>query len=57
MLPAFLAAFFFALNATCASRSVRTLGPVRANVGRLIIAAVLLGAFRLAFGFHVLRLK
>ena len=50
MLPAFLAAFFFALNATCASRSVRTLGPVRANVGRLTIAAVLLGLFAHTLG-------
>ncbi len=45
MLASFFAAFFFALNATCASRSVRTLGSVRANVGRLAIAVVLLGAF------------
>lgn len=45
MLASFLAAFFFALNATCASRSVRTHGPVRANLGRLAIATLLLGAF------------
>ncbi|MEX2044059.1 MAG: hypothetical protein WD941_01825, partial [Opitutus sp.] len=42
MLASFLAAFFFALNATCASHSVRVFGSARANVGRLIIAVVLL---------------
>src|SRR5688572_24971589 len=45
MLPAFLAAFFFALNATCASRSVRVLGQVRTNLCRLAVAALVLGAF------------
>src|SRR5215212_4016243 len=50
MLASFLAAFFFALNATCASHSVRELGPVRANVGRLIIATLLLGLFAHTFG-------
>ena len=38
MCASFLAAFFFALNATCASHSVRSLGSVRANIGRLIVA-------------------
>jgi drug/metabolite transporter (DMT)-like permease len=50
MLASFLAAFFFALNATCANRSVRALGPVRANVGRLIIATFLLGVFAHSIG-------
>ena len=50
MLPSFLAALFFALNATCANHSVRALGPVRANIGRLIIAALLLGAFAHTIG-------
>ncbi|MEO7699253.1 MAG: DMT family transporter [Opitutus sp.] len=45
MLPSFLAAFFFALNATCASHSVRAVGPARANIGRLLLAAIVLGAF------------
>jgi drug/metabolite transporter (DMT)-like permease len=45
MLASFLAAFFFALNATCANHSVKALGPVRANIGRLILATVLLGTF------------
>src|SRR5688572_22785598 len=54
MLASFLAAFFFALNATCANRSVRALGPVRANVGRLIVATLLLGLFAhtLGHGFN-----
>ena len=50
MLASFLAAFFFALNATCASHSVRAVGPVRANIGRLMIATVLLGLFAHVFG-------
>jgi drug/metabolite transporter (DMT)-like permease len=50
MLASFLAAFFFALNATCASHSVRALGPVRANLGRLVIATLLLGAFAHTLG-------
>ena len=50
MLPAFLAAFFFALNATCASHSVRALGPARANIGRLIVAALILGAIAHSIG-------
>lgn len=45
MFASFLAATFFALNATCASRSVRGSGPVRANLGRLVLAALLLGLF------------
>lgn len=45
MIASFLAAFFFALNATCASHSVRTFGPVRANLGRLVVAAFFLGLF------------
>lgn len=50
MLPAFLAALFFALNATCASHSVRAHGPARANVGRLILATLVLGAFAHTLG-------
>lgn len=44
MLAAFLAALFFALNATCASHSVRLNGQARANLGRLLLAAIVLGA-------------
>jgi drug/metabolite transporter (DMT)-like permease len=50
MFASFLAAFFFALNATCASHSVRGLGAVRANLGRLIVAAVALGLFAHTLG-------
>ncbi len=45
MLPAFLAAVFFALNATCARYSVRANGQVRANLGRLVVAVIILGVF------------
>lgn len=45
MVASFLAAFFFALNATCASHSVRAQGSTRANLGRLAVALVVLGAF------------
>lgn len=45
MLASFLAALFFAFNATCASHSVRTLGPARANLGRLVVATIMLGTF------------
>ncbi len=50
MLASFLAAFFFAANATCASHSVRAVGPVRANIGRLLIAVVVLGALAHTLG-------
>jgi drug/metabolite transporter (DMT)-like permease len=43
MLASFLAAFFFALNATCANHNVRASGPVRANLGRLFVATCILG--------------
>lgn len=50
MLASFLAALFFALNATCATHSVRAFGPVRANLGRLIIATLVLGLFAHTLG-------
>ncbi len=50
MLPAFLAALFFALNATCASRSVRASGPVVANLGRLVVATCVLAVIGHGFG-------
>lgn len=50
MLASCLAAFFFALNATCASRSVQASGPVRANLGRLVVATVALGLFAHTLG-------
>src|SRR5690349_8272022 len=45
MIASFLAALFFALNATCASHSVRANGQVRANLGRLVLASLALGLF------------
>jgi drug/metabolite transporter (DMT)-like permease len=50
MLASFLAATFFALNATCASQSVRASGSARANLGRLIVAAAVLGLFAHTLG-------
>jgi drug/metabolite transporter (DMT)-like permease len=50
MLASFLAATFFALNATCASHSVRTVGSARANLGRLVVAALVLGTFAHTLG-------
>ncbi len=50
MLASFLAAFFFALNATFSGRNARAHGPARANIGRLIVAALMLGAFAHTLG-------
>ncbi|MSU22644.1 MAG: DMT family transporter [Opitutus sp.] len=50
MFASFLAAFFFALNATCASHSVRASGAVWANLGRLLVATAMLGLFAHTFG-------
>lgn len=50
MLASFFAALFFALNATCASHSVRLSGPVRANIGRLVVATCILGLFAHTLG-------
>lgn len=50
MLASFLAAFFFALSATYASKSVRANGSMRANVGRLLVAAAFLGLFAHTLG-------
>jgi drug/metabolite transporter (DMT)-like permease len=45
LFAAFLAAVFFAFNATCANHSIRALGSPRANVIRLVIGALVLGLF------------
>lgn len=50
MLASFLAAFFFALNATCASHSVRISGPATANLARLVVATCILGLFSHTLG-------
>lgn len=45
MLAALFAATFFALSASCANQSLRHFGPARANLGRLVVATIVLGAF------------
>lgn len=50
MLASFLAALFFALNATCGSRNVRAHGPLLANLGRLIVATIALALFAHTLG-------
>lgn len=50
MLASFLAAFFFALSATCANRSLRTFGSAKANLGRLVVATVVLACFAHTLG-------
>ncbi len=45
MFASFLAAFFFALNATCARHAVRGMGTMGANLGRLVVGVILLGLF------------
>lgn len=50
MFAAGLATFFFALSIIFANRSVRACGGRMANLGRLLVAAVLLGIFAHAFG-------
>lgn len=51
MLASFLAAFFFALNATCASHSVQAIGSMRANLSRLMLAAVVLAIISHTVGY------
>jgi drug/metabolite transporter (DMT)-like permease len=50
MLASFLAALFFALNATCGSHNVRAHGPLRANLWRLVIATIALALFAHTLG-------
>ncbi len=50
VLPAFLATFFFALNATCANHSIRLIGTLRANLSRLVIGTAVLGLFAHTLG-------
>jgi drug/metabolite transporter (DMT)-like permease len=50
VLPAFLSAFFFALNATCATHSIRLIGTLRANLSRLAIGTCVLGLFAHTLG-------
>ena len=50
MVAAFLTTIFFALSAIFANRSLRAVGVTRANLGRLLVAAVVLGAYAHALG-------
>jgi drug/metabolite transporter (DMT)-like permease len=50
VIASFLAALFFALNATCGSHNVRAHGPIRANLARLLVATVALALFAHTFG-------
>lgn len=50
MFPAFLSSLFFALNATCASHSIRQIGTLRANIARLVIGTAVLGLFAHTLG-------
>ena len=45
MLAAFLTTIFFSLSAIFANRSIRAVGPTQANLGRLLVALVCLGAY------------
>jgi drug/metabolite transporter (DMT)-like permease len=50
MLLSFFAAFFFALSATCAHRSLKIFGSAKANLGRLFVATALLLVISFSFG-------
>ena len=45
MIASFFAALFFALTGACGNANIRANGPVRANLGRLCVAAIMLGLF------------
>ncbi|HEX8371230.1 MAG TPA: EamA family transporter [Chthoniobacterales bacterium] len=50
MSPAIFTAFLFALSALCGARSARIFGSAIANLGRIIIALLLLGLWAFTFG-------
>ncbi len=50
MVPALLTTVLFAFTAVCATQSALVFGPERANMGRLLIAVVLLGLWSHLFG-------
>ncbi len=50
MVAAFFTTIFFALSAIFANRSIRAVGATRANLGRLLFAALCLGAYAHLFG-------
>ena len=45
MIASFFAALFFALTGACGAANIRANGPVRGNLGRLCVAAIVLGLF------------
>ncbi len=50
MLPSFLTTLLFSLSVIFAARSARILGPARANLGRILLATVLLSLWAHRFG-------
>jgi len=50
MLGAFLTTIFFSLSTIYANRSIAAVGITRANLGRLLVALVCLGAYAHTFG-------
>ena len=50
MVAAFLTTLFFSLSTIFANRSLRAVGATRANLGRLLFAALVLGAYAHLFG-------
>jgi drug/metabolite transporter (DMT)-like permease len=50
MVGAFLTTIFFSLSAIFANRSIRAVGAVPANVGRLLVAALTLGVYAHLWG-------
>jgi drug/metabolite transporter (DMT)-like permease len=50
MTGAFLTALLFSLSVIFANRSIAALGPMRANLGRLTLAVIVLGTFAHTFG-------
>jgi drug/metabolite transporter (DMT)-like permease len=50
MIGALLTALFYGITPVCANRAIRLLGFVRANLGRLLIACVAMGAWAFTFG-------
>ncbi len=50
MFPALLTTLLFAATALCATQAALAFGPVRANLGRLAVAVVLLGLWAHLFG-------
>lgn len=50
MLAAFLTTVFFSLSAIFANRSIRAVGATQANLGRLLVAALVLGVYAHTWG-------